>query len=65
MLEIDEGHYLKRRQRGGGKNSNEFINHETEQYSGEHWIKYYVYEKLSKRVVEIGRKFYVEVGAKD
>ena len=50
---------------GGGKNSNEFINHETEQYSGEHWIKYYVYEKLSKRVVEIGRKFYVEVGAKD
>ncbi len=49
---------------GGGKNSNEFINHETEQYSGEHWIKYYVYEKLSRRVVEIGRKFYVEVGTR-
>lgn len=46
---------------GGGKNSNEYINHETEQYDGTHWIKYYVYDKLTKRVVEIGEKFYVEV----
>lgn len=46
---------------GGGKNSNEFINHETERYDGKHWIKYYVYDKLTKRVVEIGEKFFVEV----
>jgi len=46
---------------GGGKNSNEYINHETEQYGGKHWVKYYVYNKLSKRVVEIGEKFVVEV----
>jgi hypothetical protein len=46
---------------GGGKNSNEFINHETERYDGKHWIKYYIYNKLTKRVVEIGEKFFVEV----
>lgn len=46
---------------GGGKNSNEFINHETERYDGKHWIKYYVYDKSTKRVVEIGEKFFVEV----
>jgi hypothetical protein len=48
---------------GGSKNSNEFINHETEQYDGKHWIKYYVYNKLTKRVVEIGEKFFVEVAS--
>jgi hypothetical protein len=46
---------------GGHKNSNEFINHETEQYDGTHWIKYYVYSKMTKRVVEIGERFFVEV----
>jgi hypothetical protein len=46
---------------GGGKNSNEFVNHETERYDGKHWIKYYIYDKLTKRVVEIGEKFFVEV----
>lgn len=44
-----------------GSSSNEFINYETEQYNGEHWIKYYIYNKQTKRVVEIGRKFFVEV----
>jgi hypothetical protein len=44
-----------------GSNSDKFVNHETEQYNGEHWIKYYVYNKNSRRVVEIGRKFFVEV----
>ncbi len=46
---------------GGHKNSNEYINHETEEYDGTHWIKYYVYNKVSKRVVEIGERFFVEV----
>ena len=46
---------------GGGKNSNEYINHETERYDGKHWVKYYIYDKLTKRVVEIGEKFFVEV----
>lgn len=46
---------------GGGKNSNEFINHETEQYDGTHWIRYYIYNKATKRVVEIGKRFFVEV----
>ncbi|GEM_PF-2405003 len=44
-----------------GSSSNDFVNHETEQYSGEHWIKYYIYKKETKLVVEIGRKFFVEV----
>src|SRR6266496_779045 len=43
-----------------GSSPNKFVNHETEQYNGEHWIKYYVYNKSSHRVVEIGRKFFVE-----
>ncbi|PKL30800.1 hypothetical protein CVV43_05350 [Candidatus Saccharibacteria bacterium HGW-Saccharibacteria-1] len=55
------GDLFEARGAGGGKNSNEYINHETEQYSGKHWVKYYVYDKLSKRVVEIGEKFVVEV----
>lgn len=46
---------------GGHKNSNEYINHETEEYDGTHWIKYYVYNKATKRVVEIGERFFVEV----
>lgn len=46
---------------GGQKNSNEFINHETEEYDGTHWIRYYVYKKSTKRVVEIGERFFVEV----
>lgn len=54
--ELFEAHAI-----GGGKNSNEYINHETEQYDGTHWVKYYVYDKLTKRVVEIGEKFFVEV----
>jgi hypothetical protein len=44
-----------------GSSSNRFVNHETEQYDGEHWIKYFTYDKSTKRVVEIGRKFYVDV----
>jgi hypothetical protein len=44
-----------------GSSSNRFINYETEQYDGEHWIKYYTFDKTTKRVVEIGRKFYVDV----
>lgn len=44
-----------------GSNSNEFINNETEQYNGEHWIKCFIYNKQTKRVVEIGRKFFVKV----
>lgn len=44
-----------------GSNSNEYVNYETESYNGEHWIKYYVYDKSTKRVVEIGEKFFVEV----
>lgn len=46
----------------GHKNSNEFINHETEEYDATQWIWYYVYSKLTKKVVEIGQKFFVEVG---
>jgi hypothetical protein len=38
--ELFEAHAI-----GGGKNSNEYINHETEQYDGTHWVKYYVYDK--------------------
>lgn len=44
-----------------GSSSNDYVNRETESYDGEHWIKYYVYSKASKRVVEIGEKFFVEV----
>jgi hypothetical protein len=44
-----------------GSSSNDYVNRETESYDGEHWIKYYVYDKSSKRVVEIGEKFFVEV----
>jgi hypothetical protein len=44
-----------------GTSSNSFVNHETEQYTGEHWIKYYIYNKDNLRVVEIGKKFFVEV----
>lgn len=55
------GNLFEAKAPGGGKNSNEFVNHETEQYQGEHWIKYYVYNKRTKKVGEIGRKFYVEV----
>ncbi len=55
------GNLFEAKAPGGGKNSNEFVNHETEQYQGEHWIKYYVYNKRTKKVEEIGRKFYVEV----
>lgn len=56
------GNLFEAHKTGGGKNSNEFINHETERYDGKHWIKYYVYDKQTKRVVEIGEKFFVEVG---
>lgn len=44
-----------------GSSSNEFINHETEEYNGEHWIKYFVYSKSTHKVVEVGSKFYVGV----
>jgi len=56
------GNLFEARRTDGGKNSNEYANHETEQYKGKHWIKYYIYNKLTKRVVEIGEKFFVEVG---
>lgn len=55
------GNLFEARRINGDKNSNEFINYETESYDGKHWIKYYVYDKQSKRVVEIGGKFFVEV----
>lgn len=55
------GSLFEARRISGDKNSNEFINHETEQYNGRHWIKYYIYNKQTKRVVEIGEKFFVEV----
>lgn len=44
-----------------GSNSNEFINYETETFDGVHWIKYYIYNKSNHKVVEIGKKFHVEV----
>ena len=44
-----------------GSNSNKFVNYETESYDGLHWIKYYVYDKKTRKVVEIGKKFHVEV----
>lgn len=44
-----------------GSSSNDYVNRETESYDGEHWIKYYVYSKVNKKVVEIGEKFFVEV----
>ena len=44
-----------------GSSSNEFINHETESYDGTHWIKYFIYNKHTRKVVEIGKKFHVEV----
>lgn len=44
-----------------GSSSNRFVNHETEEYGGEHWIKYFTYDKGTKKIVEIGRKFYVGV----
>lgn len=57
------GELFKARGKDGvaGSNSNEFINYETESYDGLHWIKYYIYEKNTKRVVEVGKKFHVEV----
>jgi predicted nucleotidyltransferase len=57
------GNLFEARGAGGkeGSSSNKFANHETEQYDGEHWIKYYTYDKNTKRVIEIGRKFYVDV----
>ena len=57
------GELFKARGKDGveGSSSNEFINYETESYDGLHWIKYYVYEKSTKKVVEIGKKFHVEV----
>ncbi|NCU29836.1 hypothetical protein EOM60_04490 [Candidatus Saccharibacteria bacterium] len=57
------GSLFKAKAPGGGENSNEFINHETEEYDGEHWIRYYIYSKESKKVVEIGNRFFVEVEA--
>ena len=44
-----------------GSSSNKFINHETESYDGIHWIKYFIYAKRTRKVVEIGKKFHVEV----
>lgn len=44
-----------------GSSSNRFVNHEKEEYDGEHWIKYYTFKKSTRKVVEIGRKFYVAV----
>ncbi|MBQ8984927.1 hypothetical protein IJ098_03700 [Candidatus Saccharibacteria bacterium] len=55
------GSLFEAKSNGGGKNSNEFINHETESYDGLHWIKYFIYEKKTHKVVEIGKKFHVEV----
>ena len=57
------GNLFEARNAGGieGSNSNKYVNHETESYIGEHWIKYYIYNKQTKRVVEIGEKFFVEV----
>lgn len=50
---------------GGHKNSNEFVNHETESYDGVHWIKYFIYSKMTKRVVEIGKRYTVAVELDD
>lgn len=57
------GNLFKARGRDGieGSSSNEFINHETESYDGTHWIKYFIYDKHTRKVVEIGKKFHVEV----
>lgn len=48
-----------------GSSSNKFVNYETEKYEGEHWIKYYIYNKQTRKVQEIGRKFFVEVDTKE
>lgn len=55
------GDLFEARSVGGGKNSNEFENHETETYNGEHWIKYFIYDKRTRKVVEVGEKYFVEV----
>ena len=55
------GRLFEAKGKGGNKNSNEFENWETESYDGVHWIKYFIYDKRSKKVVEIGKKFHVEV----
>lgn len=41
--------------------SNAFTNHETESYDGEHWIRCFIYNIASKKVVEVATKYYVEV----
>ena len=57
------GKLFKARGKNGieGSSSNEFINYETESYDGLHWIKYFVYEKNTQKVVEVGKKFHIEV----
>lgn len=57
------GGLFKARGKNGieGSSSNEFVNYETESYDGIHWIKYFIYEKNTQKVVEIGKKFHVEV----
>lgn len=55
------GSLFKGKGKSGAENSNEFMNYETERYDGVHWIKYFIFEKQSRKVVEIGKKFYVEV----
>lgn len=57
------GRLFEAKGKGGNKNSNEFENWETESYDGVHWIKYFIYDKRSKKVVEIGKKFHVEVNS--
>lgn len=55
------GGLFEARGRGGKKNSDEFINYETVKYDGIHWIRYFIYDKGTKRVVGISEKFYIEV----
>lgn len=44
-----------------GHSENIFVNWETESYDGMHWIRCYIFDRITKRVIAISRKFYVRV----
>lgn len=44
-----------------GHGENAFINWETGSYDGIHWIKCYIFDRKTKRVTAVSRKFYVRV----
>lgn len=55
------GDLFKAKKLNGSRSANKFVNEETERYLGTHWIKYFVVDQYTNKVIALGQRWFVEV----